>query len=77
MRRSHLTHREWASGLYLYAPNIKGVASMRLHRELGISQKAAWFLLHHLCTAAETGEELFSGPVEADEIYIGAKRKNP
>ncbi len=76
MHRSHLTHREWAIGLYLYTSNIKGVSSMRLHRELNISQKSAWFLLHRLRTAAETGEALFSGPVEADETYIGGKRKN-
>ena len=76
MHRSHLSHREWAIGLYLYTSNIKGVSSMRLHRELGISQKSAWFLLHRLRTAAETGETLFSGPVEADETYVGGKRKN-
>ena len=76
MHRSHLTHRECAVGLYLYASNVKGVSLMRLRRQLGISQKAAWFLLHRLRTAAETGEELFSGPVEADETYIGGKRKN-
>ena len=76
MHRSHLSHQEWAIGLYIYMANIKGVSSMRLHRELGISQKSAWFLLHRLRTASETGEELFSGPVEADETYIGGKRKN-
>ena len=76
MHRTHLKHREWAIGLYLYAANIKGVSSMRMHREIGISQKSAWFLLHRIRTAAETGEELFSGPVEADETYIGGKRKN-
>ncbi len=76
MQGTHLKYREWAIGLYLYAANIKGVSSMRLHREIGISQKAAWFLLHRIRTAAETGEELFSGPVEADETYIGGKRRN-
>jgi len=76
MHRTHLNHREWAIGLYLYTSNIKGVSSMRLHRELGISQKSAWFLMHRLRTASETGEQLFSGPVEADETYIGGKRKN-
>ena len=71
MHRSHLTHQEWAIGLYLYTANIKGVSSMRLHRELGISKKSAWFLMHRLRTASETGEELFSGPVEADEKLCG------
>ena len=49
---------------------------MKLHRELGISQKAAWFMLHRLRLAfdAETGP--FTGPVEVDETHIGGKRKN-
>ncbi len=76
MHRSHLSHREWAIGLYLYATNIKGISSMKLHRELGISQKSAWFLLHRLRNAAETGEALFSGPSECDEVYLGGKEKN-
>ena len=76
MHRTHLKHREWAIGLYLYAANIKGVSSMRMHQEIGINQKSACFLLHRVRTAAETGEELFSGPVETDETYIGGKRKN-
>lgn len=76
MHRSHLTHQEWAIALYLYTSNIKGVLSMRLHREIGISQKSVWFLMHRLCTASETGEELFSGPAEANETCIGGKRKS-
>ena len=44
---------------------------MRLHRELGINQKAAWFLLHRLRTAAATHSNYFSGPVEVDETCIG------
>ena len=76
MHRSHLSHREWAIGLYLFTANIKGVSSMRLHRELGIGQKAAWFMLHRLRTAGEAGEAAFAGPVEADETFMGGKRKN-
>ena len=49
---------------------------MKLHRELGITQKSAWFMLHRLRKAAESGSGMFSGPVEADETYIGGKRAN-
>ena len=66
-----------ASGQQRVAPSsIKGISSMHLHRALGISQKAAWFLLHCLRTATEKGKALFSGPVEADETYISGKGKN-
>jgi len=76
MHRTGLSHREWAIGLYLYTTNLKGISSMELHRELGITQKSAWFLLHRLRKAGETGEPLFSGPVEADEAYMGGKEAN-
>ena len=49
---------------------------MRLHRELGIGQKAAWFMLHRLRKAAEIHTGTFAGPIEADESFFGGKRKN-
>ena len=76
MERSKIPYRAWAVGLYLFTTNIKGISSMKLHRELGISQKSAWFMLHRLRKAAETGVSPFAGPVEVDETYMGGKRKN-
>ena len=76
MEASKLPYRMWAIGIYLFTTNLKGISSMRLHRELGITQKAAWFMLHRLRMAAETGAGVFCGPVEADETYVGGKRKN-
>ena len=49
---------------------------MKLHRELGITQKSAWFVLHRLREAYAGGQPVFEGPVEADETYIGGKEKN-
>ena len=76
MENTRMPYRAWAVGIYLFTTNIKGVSSMRLHRELGISQKAAWFMLHRLRLAFEAEVGPFSGPVEADETYVGGKRKN-
>ena len=76
MERSKIPYRSWAIALYLFTTNIKGISSMRLHRELGISQKSAWFMLHRLRKAAESGVSPFAGPVEVDETYIGGKRHN-
>ena len=76
MEGSKLPCRVWAIGIYLYATNLKGVSSMKLHRERGIGQKAAWFMLHRLRETKAMGTGWFSGPVEVDETYMGGKRAN-
>jgi len=76
MEKSNIRYRQWAVGIYLFSTNLKGVSSMKLHRELGMSQKAAWFMLHRLRTAYENEAGPFVGPVEADETYVGGLEKN-
>ena len=76
MEGSNLKYRAWAVGIYLFTTNIKGISSMKLHRELGIGQKAAWFMLHRLRKVFEAEVGLFVGPVEVDETFIGGKEKN-
>ena len=76
MEGSNLKYRVWAVGIYLFTTNIKGISSMKLHRELGIGQKAAWFMLHRLRKAFEAEVGPFAGPVEVDETFIGGKEKN-
>lgn len=76
MEGSNMKYRVWAVGIYLFTTNIKGISSMKLHRELGISQKAAWFMLHRLRKAFELEVGPFAGPIEVDETYMGGKRKN-
>lgn len=54
-----------------------GVSSYEIHRDLGVTQKSAWFLLHRIREAmrVESGP-MMSGEVEADESFIGGKIQN-
>lgn len=76
MESSKLGFQTWAIALYQVTTNLKGVSSMKLHRDLGITQRSAWFLAHRLREAWKDNGPQFSGPVEVDETYIGGKRKN-
>ena len=76
MQNSKLPLQKWAIAIYLQVTNLKGISSMKLHRDLGITQKSAWFLLHRLRTAYESNADLLQGPVELDETFVGGKEKN-
>ncbi len=76
MEGSKLGLQVWMIATYLLTTSLKSVSSMKLHRDLDITQKTAWFLAHRLRVALEEEETPFSGPVEVDETVIGGKRKN-
>ena len=76
MHRSKLPLRKWLFAMYLVATNLKGISSLKLHRDLDISQPAAWFLLHRIRKAFESGDTLLSGPIEIDEAYLGGTARN-
>ena len=77
MQSSKLGMQTWVVAVYLLNTGLKGQASMKLHRDLGVTQKTAWHLAHRIRESWEdNGGSLFAGPVEADETYIGGKRKN-
>ena len=77
LQSSRLPLRKWAFAVYLYVTHLKGVSSMKLHRDLKITQKSAWYMLHRLREVwADSGLEPLTGPVEVDETYIGGRRAN-
>src|SRR5688572_28843747 len=74
---SHIKLTKWIQAIYLIGASKKGISAHQLHRMLGVTYRAAWFMAHRL-RFAMTSEPLatkLSGTVEIDEGYIGGKRK--
>ena len=76
LQNSKLPLSKWCIAFYLFSTNLKGVSSMKLHRDLGITQKSAWHMAHRIREAWNVESDKFSGPVEVDETYIGGKESN-
>jgi len=76
MHDSRLSLSKWALAFYLFSTNLKGVSSMKLHRDLGITQKSAWHLAHRIRETWDDASEKFAGEVEVDETYVGGKAGN-
>lgn len=77
MERSHIPLHKWIYAVYLFVSSRKGISSVYLSHQLGITQKSAWFMLQRIRYACENEElGLFSGIVEVDETYVGGKEKN-
>ena len=76
LHSSNLPLSKWAIAFFLYSTSLKGVSSMKLHRDLGISQKAAWYMGHRIRGMWDAAAEKFAGPVEADETYFDGKETN-
>ena len=76
MHDSKLPLSKWALAFYLFATNLKGVSSMKLHRDLDITQKTAWYLAHRIRESWGEDEDKFAGAVEVDETFVGGKEGN-
>ena len=75
--RSNVPLRKWAIAIYLCLSSLKSVSSMKLHRDIGVSQPTAWFMLHRIREAwAGDDDDQLDGPAEIDETYFGGKREN-
>ena len=76
MHKSPMPLRKWVFAVYLHLTSLKGISSMKLHRDIGISQKSAWFMLQRIRKAWESNDPLSAGPLEVDETYIGGRERN-
>ena len=69
--------RLWFGALYLLTAHKKGISSLQLGRDLNVTQKTAWFILHRIREMLRNdAPEMLQGVVEIDEVYIGGKDKN-
>ncbi|MCY4197038.1 MAG: IS1595 family transposase [Rhodobacteraceae bacterium] len=76
LENSRIPLRKWAFAIYLETTHVKGIASMKLHRDLGVTQKTAWFMLHRIRQAWSEVADSLDGTIEADEAYFGGLEKN-
>lgn len=68
---------KWLAAVWLIANSKNGISSHELGRAIGITQKSAWFVLHRIRLAMQTGTfETLDGIVEVDETFIGGKARN-
>jgi len=74
--RSHIPLHKWVYAMYLVVTARKGISSLQLAKEIGITQKSAWFMLQRLREACAGKTEKLSGIVEIDECYVGGKEAN-
>ena len=73
--RSHVPLHKWVYSMYLLVTARKGISSMQLAKEIGITQKSAWFVLGRLREACGGQFEKLRGMVEIDETFVGVLDK--
>lgn len=75
---SKIPLQKWFAAIYLITAHKKGISSLQLHRDLGITQKTAWFLNHRVRTTLglNISSDKLQGNIEADETFVGGNEKN-
>lgn len=74
--KSRLSLVKWLYAIYLVQTSRKSVSSLQLSKELDITQKTAWFLLHRIREACKQGDWKLANVTEVDETYFGGKERN-
>lgn len=69
---------KWLYAIYLDATSLKGVSSMKLHRDIGVTQKTAWFMQQRIREGFQSmvPDSDMQGPLEVDETYMGGLERN-
>lgn len=74
--RSHIPLNKWIYAMYMLVTARKGISSLQLAKEIGVTQKSAWFMLHRLREACSGNMRKLRGIVEIDETYVGGLERN-
>lgn len=76
MESSRIPLKTWLLVTYMMTTARKGISSCQIAREVGVTQKTAWFMLQRIRESWTTEKAMFSGEIEVDEAYFGGKEKN-
>ena len=76
MEESRLPLQKWLLAMYIMTVARKGISSIQFAKELGVTQKTAWFMEHRIREACSGGFFPMNGEVEVDEAYFGGKERN-
>lgn len=80
--RSHVPLHKWIFAFYLVVTSRKDISSLQLSKQIGVTQKTAWFMLQRIREACKHDDDdkgqggFLAGIVEADETYVGGKEDN-
>lgn len=75
--RSHVPLDKWLYAIHLLVTARKRISSLQLSKEIGVTQKTAWFMLARLRKTCGNGNDsLLSRIIEADETFLGGKEAN-
>jgi transposase-like protein len=75
---SHIPLNKWLLAIHLLCASKKGMSAHQMHRMLGVTYKSAWFMAHRIryMMSQPSYKSKLKGVVEADETYVGGKRRN-
>lgn len=75
--KSQIPLQKWFEAVSFFATHKKGISSYQLQKEIGVTQKTAWFMLSRLRNSVKNEVDFeFEGIVQVDETYVGGKNKN-
>ena len=74
--RSHVQLHKWLYAMYLVLTARKGISSLQLSKQIGVTQKTAWFLLGRIREACGSDLDQLRGMIEVDEAYVGGLERN-